>query len=101
MAAEKNTPSTASAGEDQLVALLRERCEGVTVLGEGAYINTGLIVPHRKRPGRPLLSGKEKDDAEPCRVPARVGHAFDRTKNYKIIRSVGSAAAGCTARVRE
>ncbi|MFD6189412.1 transposase [Streptomyces sp. NPDC060275] len=23
--------------------------EGATVLGDGAYINTGLIVPHRKR----------------------------------------------------
>lgn len=25
--------------------------QGVTVLGDGAYINTGLVVPHRKRPG--------------------------------------------------
>lgn len=32
---------------------LAQHCEGVTVLGDGAYINTGLIVPHRKRPGRP------------------------------------------------
>ncbi len=38
---------------------LAEHCEGVTVLGDGAYINTGLIVPHRKRPGRPLLKGEE------------------------------------------
>jgi hypothetical protein len=32
----------------------------VTVPADGAYINTGLIDPHRKRPGRPLLKGKEE-----------------------------------------
>jgi hypothetical protein len=31
---------------------LAAHCEGVIVLGDGACINTGLIVPHRKRPGR-------------------------------------------------
>lgn len=25
-------------------------CQGVTVLGDGAYINTGLVVPHRNAP---------------------------------------------------
>jgi hypothetical protein len=33
---------------------LPDQCRGVTVLGDGAYINTGLVVPHRKLPGRPL-----------------------------------------------
>jgi hypothetical protein len=37
---------------------LAQHCDGVTVLGDGAYINTGLVVPHRKRPGRPLLTGE-------------------------------------------
>lgn len=36
---------------------LADHCEGVTVLGDGAHINTDLIVPHRKRPGRPSLKG--------------------------------------------
>ncbi|OAR23752.1 hypothetical protein A8W25_14660 [Streptomyces sp. ERV7] len=27
-----------------------EHRDGVAVLADGAYINTGLIVPHRKRP---------------------------------------------------
>lgn len=36
---------------------LAPHCEGVTVVGDGAYINTGLIVPQRKRPGRRLLKG--------------------------------------------
>lgn len=39
-------------------------CEGVTVPADGAYINTGLVVPHRKRPGRALLPGGEEDNAE-------------------------------------
>lgn len=65
---------------------LAEHCEGVTVLGDGAYINTGLIVPHRKRPGRPLLKGEEEDNAQHRKVRARVEHTFSRMKNYKILR---------------
>ncbi|OWA13218.1 IS5/IS1182 family transposase [Streptomyces sp. CS113] len=65
---------------------LAAHCEGVTVLGDGAYINTGLIVPHRKRPGRPLLKGKEEDNAQHRKVHARVEHTFSRMKNYKILR---------------
>ncbi|USQ85615.1 transposase family protein [Streptomyces phaeoluteigriseus] len=65
---------------------LPDQCEGVTVLGDGAYINTGLVVPHRKRPGRPLLAGEEADNAEHRRVRARVEHAIGRLKNYKILR---------------
>ncbi|MGX1115691.1 hypothetical protein RKD37_001054 [Streptomyces ambofaciens] len=42
---------------------LAQHGEGVTVLGDGAYINTGLIVPHRKRPRRELLPGEEDDNA--------------------------------------
>lgn len=61
-------------------------CQGVTVLGDGAYINTGLVVPHRKRPARPLLPGEESDNAEHRRVRARVEHAFARMKHYKILR---------------
>ncbi len=66
------------------------RCEGVTVPADGAYINTGLVVPHRKRPGRALLPGEEEeeeeDNAEHRRVRARVEHAFARMKHYKILR---------------
>lgn len=58
----------------------------MTVLGDGAYINTGLIVPHRKRPGRPLLKGEEEDNAQHRKVRARVEHTFFRMKNYKILR---------------
>jgi hypothetical protein len=65
---------------------LAEACQGATVLGDGAYINTGLVVPHRKRPGRPLLRAEEEDNAEHRRVRARIEHTFARMKNYKILR---------------
>lgn len=65
---------------------LADTCAGVTVLGDGAYINTCLIAPHRKRPGRPLLKGEEEDNAQHRKVRARVEHTFFRMKNYKILR---------------
>lgn len=65
---------------------LAEHCQSVTVLGDGAYINTGLIVPHCKRPGRPLLKGEEEDNVAHRKVRARVEHVIGRLKNYKILR---------------
>lgn len=59
---------------------------GTTVIADGAYLGTGLIVPHRKRAGRPLLRGQEEDNAEHRRVRARVEHTFARMKNGKILR---------------
>ncbi|GGV57864.1 hypothetical protein GCM10010245_90980 [Streptomyces spectabilis] len=53
---------------------LARHCDGVTVLGDGAYLNTGLIVPHRQRQRRPLLPGEEAENAEHRRVRARVEH---------------------------
>ncbi|GAA3706973.1 hypothetical protein GCM10023082_01170 [Streptomyces tremellae] len=53
---------------------------------DGAYINTGLVVPHRSHPGRPLLPGEEEDNTEHRRVRARVEHAFARMRHYKILR---------------
>jgi hypothetical protein len=59
---------------------------GMTVIADGAYLGTGLIVPHRRRAGRPLLRGQEEDNAEHRRVRARVEHTFARMKNWKILR---------------
>jgi hypothetical protein len=56
------------------------------VLGDGAYLNRGLAVPHRKRPGWALLPGEEDDNAAHRKVRARVEHAIGRLKNYKIFR---------------
>ncbi|MFF7850335.1 transposase [Streptomyces sp. NPDC007910] len=59
---------------------------GTTAIADGAYLGTGLIVPHRKRAGRPLPRGQEEDDAEHRRVRARVEHTFARMKNWKVLR---------------
>lgn len=64
------------------------------MLGDGAYINAGLAVPHRKRPGRPLLSGEEEDNAEHRKVRARIEHAFARMKHYKILRDCRQRGTG-------
>lgn len=73
---------------------LPAQCQGVTVLGDDAYINTGLVVPHRKRPGRDLLAAEEEDNAEHRRVRARVEHAFARMKHYKILRDCRQRGSG-------
>ncbi len=58
----------------------------MTVLGDGTYLNTSLIVPHRKCPGRPLLRGAEEHNAEHRKVRPCVEHVIGRMKNYKILR---------------
>ncbi len=63
---------------------LATACEGVTVLGDGAYINTGPVVPHRKRPGRALLPGEEEDNAEHRRVRVCVEHAVAHLHNLAM-----------------
>ncbi|MGW0537434.1 transposase family protein [Streptomyces sp. NPDC003032] len=42
--------------------------------------------PDRGRGGRPLLRGREEDNAEHRRVRAHVEHTFARMKNWKILR---------------
>ncbi len=44
---------------------------GFTVLADGAYWSTGLVVPHRKRANRPLLRGQEEDNTVPRRRSTR------------------------------
>lgn len=72
----------------------------MTVLGDGAYINTGLVVPHRKRPGRTLLPGEEDDNAGHRRVRARVERTFARMKHYKILRDCRRRGTGLHHAVR-
>ncbi|MGI5380567.1 transposase family protein [Streptomyces sp. CA-251387] len=86
VAASRPLPGTTADAHAWRRSGLAPHCEGVTVLGDGAYLNTGLIVPHRKRPGRPLLKGEEEDNAEHRKVRARVEHVIGRMKNYKILR---------------
>lgn len=86
VAAARPVPGTTADAKAWRESGLAEQCQNVTVLGDGAYINTGLIVPHRKRPGRALLKGEEEDNAAHRKVRARVEHVIGRMKNYKILR---------------
>lgn len=55
-------------------------------IADGAYVNTGTHVPHRKRPGRQLLPAEEADNADHRHVRVRVEHAVGRMENWKILR---------------
>ncbi|OIK02708.1 IS5 family transposase [Streptomyces sp. MUSC 14] len=58
-----------------------------TVIADGGYRGTGLVIPHRRRPGQAdLPEWKEEHNASHRRVRARVEHAFARMKNWKILR---------------
>ncbi|MET9418339.1 transposase family protein [Streptomyces klenkii] len=86
IAAARPVPGTTADAHAWRASGLSELCQGVTVLGDGACLNCGIGVPHRKRPGRPLLRGEEDGNAEHRRVRARVEHVIGRLKNYKILR---------------
>jgi hypothetical protein len=86
IAAARPVPGTTADAHAWRKSGLSRHCLGVTVLGDGAYFNCGMAVPHRKRPGRPLLPGEEDDNAEHRKVRARVEHVIGRMKNYKILR---------------
>lgn len=94
IAAARPVPGNTADAKAWRDSALAQQCQGVTVLGDGAYINTGLVVPHRKRPGRALLPGEEEDNAEHRKVRARVEHAFARMKHYKILRDCRQRGAG-------
>ncbi|MGW1617708.1 transposase family protein [Streptomyces sp. NPDC002172] len=86
IAAARPVPGTTADAHVWRASGLSQYCEGVIVLGDGAYLNCGMAVPHRKRPGRALLQAEEDDNAEHRRVRARVEHVIGRLKNYKILR---------------
>lgn len=86
IAASRPVPGTTADAHAWRVSGLARRCEGVTLLGDGAYLHCGMSVPHRKRPGRALLKDEEDDNAAHRKVRARVEHVIGRMKNYKILR---------------
>jgi hypothetical protein len=58
-----------------------------TVIADGGYRGTGLIIPHRRDPGQAELPPwKEEHNASHRKVRARVEHAFARMKSWKILR---------------
>ncbi|MFF8641111.1 transposase [Streptomyces sp. NPDC015345] len=58
-----------------------------TVIADGGYRGTGLVIPHRRELGQSELPGwKEEHNASHRQVRARVEHAFARMKTWKILR---------------
>lgn len=65
---------------------LAQHCHGVTELDEGAYLNCGMVAPHRERPRRALLPSEQADNTAHRTVRGRIEHAIGRMKNYKLPR---------------
>lgn len=58
-----------------------------TVLADGGYHNTGVLIPHRRKAGQTELAGwTERDNTNHRRVRARIEHTFAVMKNWKILR---------------
>ncbi|MGW1910599.1 transposase [Streptomyces sp. NPDC002076] len=58
-----------------------------TVIADGGYRGTGLVIPHRRERGQTELPAwKEEHNASHRKVRARVEHAFARMKGWKILR---------------
>ncbi|MGX1544478.1 transposase [Streptomyces adustus] len=58
-----------------------------TTIADGGYQGTGLLIPHRRRPGQAVLPAwKEEHNASHRKVRTRVEHAFARMKTWKILR---------------
>lgn len=58
-----------------------------TVIADGGYRSTGLVIPHRREPGQSKLPDrKEEHNTSHRKVRARVEHAFARMKTWKILR---------------
>ncbi|MGW1801742.1 transposase [Streptomyces sp. NPDC001984] len=58
-----------------------------TVIADGGYRGTGLVIPHRRERGlAELPAWKEEHNASHRKVRARVEHAFARMKTWKILR---------------
>lgn len=58
-----------------------------TVIADGGYRDTGLIIPYRRERGQDELPAwKEEHNASHRKVRARVEHAFARMKAWKILR---------------
>jgi hypothetical protein len=58
-----------------------------TVIADGGYRGTGLLIPHRRERGQTELPAwKEEHNASHRKVRARVEHVFARMKAWKILR---------------
>ncbi|MFF5714835.1 transposase [Streptomyces sp. NPDC012756] len=65
----------------------KEAVGRTTVIADGGYRGTGLVIPHRRERGQSELPAwKEEHNASHRQVRARVEHAFARMKTWKILR---------------
>ncbi|OPF71575.1 IS5 family transposase [Streptomyces antioxidans] len=65
----------------------KDAAGNTTVIADGGYRGTGLVIPHRREKGRTELPDwKEKHNASHRKVRARVEHVFARMKSWKILR---------------
>ncbi|CAL9572276.1 IS5 family transposase ISStsp6 [Streptomyces sp. enrichment culture] len=57
------------------------------MITDGGYQDTGLTIPHRRKPGQSELEPwKEEHNISHRKVRACVEHAFARMKTWKILR---------------
>ncbi|MEE4599206.1 transposase [Streptomyces sp. DSM 41524] len=58
-----------------------------TIIADGGYSGTGLVIPHRRAKGQAELPAwKQEHNRSHKQVRARVEHAFARMKGWKILR---------------
>ncbi|OLZ73652.1 IS5 family transposase [Streptomyces sp. IMTB 2501] len=58
-----------------------------TVIADGGYQGTGLVIPHRRAKGQAELPAwKEEHNVSHRKIRTRVEHAFARMKGWKILR---------------
>ncbi len=58
-----------------------------TVIADGGYRGTGLVIPHRRAKGQAELPAwKAEHNTSHRTVRARVEHVFARMKGWKILR---------------
>jgi hypothetical protein len=59
-----------------------------TVIADGGYRGTGLVIPHRHERGQGELPvWKEEHSSSHRKVRARIEHAFARMKTWKVLRN--------------
>jgi hypothetical protein len=75
-------------------------CRNHNVIGDGGYIATSAIIPHRRRPGEALPVWKEEHNASHRKVRASVEHTFARMKAWKILRDCRLRGEGRQGRPR-
>jgi hypothetical protein len=57
-----------------------------TVIADGGYAGTGLIMPHRRTKSEAMPDWKREHNRSHKQVRARVEHVFARMKTWKILR---------------